>query len=97
MTMGEVIRKYRKMKNMTQQDIADYLGVQRSVVNKYEMDRVDIKVSTIRGLHDLLGVSYIELLDPDSEDCEVITAYNNAGDPKQEAVRAVLRLPEKGR
>ena len=96
MTVGERIAKRRKELNMTMQDVADYLGVQRSVVNKYEKDRVDMKISTIRALHTLLGLSYLELLDDDdSEDLEVITAYNNANSDKQETVRATLRLPEK--
>lgn len=96
MTVGERIRKRRIEMKMTQQDIADYLGVQRAVVNKYEKGTVDLKLSTIRGLHELLGLSYIELLDDDdSEDLEVITAYNKATVEKQETVRAVLRLPEK--
>ena len=96
MTVGERISKRRKELNLTMQDVADYLGVQRSVVNKYEKDRVDMKMSTIKGLHNLLGLSYLELLDDeDSEDLEVLTAYNNTTEEKQETVRAVLRLPEK--
>jgi len=95
-TFGERISRRRQELNLTMQDVADYLGVQRSAVNKYEKDRVDIHLSTIRALHDLLGMSYTEMLDDeDSEDRDVITAYHRAGEAKQEVVRATLRLPEK--
>lgn len=36
MQIGEVIRKYRKMKNMTQEEIAKRLGVTTPAVNKWE-------------------------------------------------------------
>ena len=96
MTVGERICYRRKELGMTMQDIADYLGVQRSVVNKYEKDRVDMKLSTITGLCNLLGMSYTELLDDEtSEEYEVIMAYNKATGDKRELIRALLRLPEK--
>lgn len=36
MKIGEVIRKYRKEKQMTQEELADYLGITSSAVNKWE-------------------------------------------------------------
>ena len=36
MQIGEVIRKYRKRKNMTQEEIANRLGVTAPAVNKWE-------------------------------------------------------------
>lgn len=36
MQIGEVIRKYRKSKNMTQEDMAKRLGVTTPAVNKWE-------------------------------------------------------------
>ena len=96
MTVGERICKYRKDNKMTMEDIGKYLGVQRSVVNKYEKDRIDIKLSTITSLCALFGISYTELLeDENSEVYELITAYKAASTDKQELIRALLRLPEK--
>ena len=96
MTTGDRIRIRRQELGMTMEELADIIGVQRWTVNKYEKDQIDMKLSTIRALHDALGISYIDLLDDDdSEDREVITAYRNASDEKQETVRATLRLPEK--
>lgn len=36
MQIGEVIRKYRKEKNMTQEEMAERLGVTPPAVNKWE-------------------------------------------------------------
>lgn len=36
MRLGEVIRKYRKEKNMTQEEMANRLGVTAPAVNKWE-------------------------------------------------------------
>ena len=36
MQLGQVIRKYRKNKNMTQEEIAGRLGVTAPAVNKWE-------------------------------------------------------------
>jgi transcriptional regulator with XRE-family HTH domain len=36
MQIGETIRKYRKAKNMTQEEMANRLGVTAPAVNKWE-------------------------------------------------------------
>ena len=36
MQIGEIIRKYRKEKNMTQEEMANRLGVTAPAVNKWE-------------------------------------------------------------
>lgn len=36
MQVGEVIRKYRKIRNMTQEEMAERLGVTAPAVNKWE-------------------------------------------------------------
>ena len=36
MQIGTVIRKYRKERNMTQEEMASYLGVTAPAVNKWE-------------------------------------------------------------
>lgn len=36
MKIGQVVRKYRKQKQMTQEELAEYLGVTSSAVNKWE-------------------------------------------------------------
>lgn len=38
MKLNEVIRKYRKAKGLTQEEMASYLGVTAPAVNKWEND-----------------------------------------------------------
>lgn len=71
-TVGEIIAKRRKDKSLTQQDVADFMGMKKntyahkekhSTFNRDELDRVSV----------YLGISEIELDDkhtkkPDSQD-----------------------------
>ena len=34
--LGAVLRKYRKINSLTQQRVADYLGIDRTTYSKYE-------------------------------------------------------------
>ena len=63
MTTGQKIRKRRLELNMTMEELGDAIGVQRSAVNKYEKDLIDIKASTIAALARALRVSPVYLLD----------------------------------
>lgn len=67
MDLGERIQSIRKSKNMTQQELADKIGVKRSVVSKYENNSVNISVDTIEKIANALGVETSELLYEQSE------------------------------
>lgn len=98
MTVGERITAKRKELKMNQDDLAFKLGVTKATISKYENDQIDMTLSTIRAIHDVLGISYIDLLDDDmSEEKEITTAYQNSSHEKQEIIRDILRLPVKER
>lgn len=64
MTVGEKIHYLRTKHNMTMDDLARELGVQRSAVNKYEKGIVvNLKRSTISSLCRVFGVSSSYFLD----------------------------------
>ena len=55
---GERIKKLRKEKGMTQQELGELLGVQKSAIAKYENGRVpNLKKETITKLADIFQVS----------------------------------------
>lgn len=63
MTIGEKIRKARKEKGMTQEELAELLGIQKSAVAKYENGRVqNIKRSTLKRISAILGIPPSELI-----------------------------------
>lgn len=95
MTVGERIRQRRLELNMTMEELGEKIGVQKSAINKYEKDDIDMKASKIKALHDVLGLSYLELLDDeDSEDLQLLTAYNSADSTTRSNVRKILDVQE---
>ena len=46
MQIGQIIRKYRKSKNMTQEEMAERLGVTAPAVNKWERDRKSTRLNS---------------------------------------------------
>ena len=87
MTLGEKIRDLRIKNNMTMDDLARLLGVQRSAVNKYEKGIVtNLRRSTIADLARIFQVSPCYFLEDDSsltettshEESRLLTAYRAA-------------------
>lgn len=63
MNIGEKIRSARLAKNMTQSELGDLLGVQKSAIAKYESGRVvNIKRSTLKKISDILEIRPSELI-----------------------------------
>lgn len=62
MQLGEVIRKYRKSKNMTQEEMAVRLGVTAPAVNKWENGNSFPDIMLLAPIARLLGISLDTLL-----------------------------------
>ena len=62
MTIGNVIRKYRKKKGMTQEEMAARLGVTAPAVNKWEKGNALPDVALLAPIARLLGITTDELL-----------------------------------
>lgn len=62
MEIGAVIRKYRKEKEMTQEEMADCLGVTASAVNKWENGNTLPDVALLAPVARLLGITTDTLL-----------------------------------
>ena len=70
MTTGEIIKQLRKERKMSQEDLAEYIGVQKSAVAKWETGRTkNIKKETLHALAILFGVQPSYLLDGKGEGC----------------------------
>ncbi|MBQ8861765.1 MAG: helix-turn-helix transcriptional regulator [Clostridia bacterium] len=61
-TLGETLKMYRETSNMTQEFVAESLGVSRQAVSKWETDTSDPSTSNLLALAKLFGVSAAELL-----------------------------------
>lgn len=63
MEIGQKIRKARLEKGMTQQELGDMVGVQKSAIAKYECGRVvNIKRSTLQKIAKALNIRPSELI-----------------------------------
>ena len=61
-TIGNRIAKFRKEKNMTQEDLANRLGVSSQAVSKWENDASCPDISLLPQLCEILGITADELL-----------------------------------
>lgn len=63
MNIGTKIKNARIAKGMTQEELGEILGVQKSAVAKYENGRViNIKRSTLQKISDVLGIPPADLV-----------------------------------
>lgn len=63
MTMGDKIKYYRQQLHLTQDELGEKLGVQKSAIRKYEKGEVEnIKRSSIKTMADLFGITPCELM-----------------------------------
>ena len=61
-SLGEVLKEYRLRCQMTQEFVAESLGVSRQAVSKWETGAADPSTSNLLALAKLFGVSAEELL-----------------------------------
>ena len=84
MTTGDRIKQARVTKGMTQEELADKLGVKFGVISKYETGRVkNLKRETIAALAEILDVKPSWLMCMDDEE-------SNLAD--REKMRAEMRI-----
>lgn len=62
MSLGKVIRKYRKIRNLTQEEMAGRLGVTAPAVNKWENENSYPDITLLAPIARLLGISLDTLL-----------------------------------
>lgn len=60
-TIGKRLRAYRKLKNLTQQELADKLHVSIAIVGAIERGTRVPTNDLLRSIHDVLGVTEQEL------------------------------------
>lgn len=61
-SLGETIKEYREKRNMTQEFVAEAIGVSRQAVSKRETGSSDPSTANLLALAKLFGVSAEELL-----------------------------------
>lgn len=107
MDIGKIIKEARIAKGLTQEQLGDLVGVQKSAIAKYETGRVvNIKRSTLQGLAkalDLKGSDLIITSNPkeaaelsakvlmDSDLRETVELYSVLSEENKKIVKDLLR------
>lgn len=80
MNIGAIIKKYRRERNMTQDQLAEYLNVTVSAVSQWENEKTTPDISVIPPLCNLLGITSDKLLGIDIEKTQekIIAIYTEA-------------------
>ncbi|MBR5679480.1 MAG: helix-turn-helix transcriptional regulator, partial [Clostridia bacterium] len=86
-TIGERIRDLRKKRDLTQEKLADFLGVSYQAVSKWECNLTSPDLGLIGPLTKLLGVTSDELLGLTEEENDERKAYF------EEAYQEYMRHP----
>lgn len=58
MTIGENLQRLRKDAKTTQQQLADYLGINQSLVASYERDTKPVPLQTAKKIVDFFGCTF---------------------------------------
>ena len=56
-TIGQRIKECRKKRGMTQEELAEVLYTKKATISVYEHDKIDIKISVLKELADILDTS----------------------------------------
>ena len=88
-TTGQIIKELRESRNLTQEQLGEIVGVQKSAIAKYEADRVvNLKRETIQKMADYFGVkpSYIMSMRNEEDYAPVFLTA-------QDAVKYIIEQP----
>ena len=61
-TFAENLRKFRKRKKLTQEDLANLVGTSKQVISRYEIGARTPKITVVGKISDVLGVDIHDLL-----------------------------------
>lgn len=77
MTIGERIKKYRKVAGMTQRELAEKCGSATGTIQQYELDKRQPRVEQLQKIAHILNVSVSELLGTVQRNEHFWTSYLN--------------------
>lgn len=84
--LGTLLRAYRTANRLTQQKVADYIGVERTSYAKYESGQRNPEISYILKLTVLYQVSLDDFLKDFFEEAEENTALSVASKPNEKNI-----------
>lgn len=98
MGLGERIKEFRLRKGMTQQQLADLIGVQRAAISKYEKNIVDIPLKQLKRIANALNANIYDLVDDNTEIGTIGNYYfkrNSDNSYEFESTKIMSEIPDK--
>ncbi len=92
--LGKLLKNYRKLNQLTQQQIADALNINRTTYTYYETGKTEPYIDTLHKLIKIFGITYDDLL-PSEKNCLSIkelylksenTAFFNLSSAEQDLI-----------
>ena len=77
LTTGKFISKKRKEKNMTQEQLAEKLGVSNKTISKWETGKCMPDYGIVKELCEELGITIAELMDGEESEEKSVRAYDD--------------------
>lgn len=96
---GQLIAYYRRLNGLTQQDLAEKIGLTAKAVSAWETGRNEPNMGQAYDIANALGVDVTMLMLPPSEEgkkkeetIQLLAAYEKADDVTKEMVRRILKI-----
>ena len=99
MTIGELMKSQRDALHLSLEDVATYVGVNRTTIMRWEKNAMDIdtkhigKISTVLQIEPAIFCHPNEVIFP--EERELIAAWRNADDAIRYSIRKLLGIEQK--
>ena len=88
--LGEKIKAYRESKKMTQNEIAEILGVKATTISKYEAGTLNPNIESLKKISELFEVSVDELIKEESFDISKIDILEELKEQKDMKLKGNL-------
>tara|TARA_Y100000114_G_C11694682_1_gene295384 strand:- start:46 stop:393 length:348 start_codon:yes stop_codon:yes gene_type:complete len=102
MEIGSRIKKLRLELNLTQEELAERVGIDKRNISRYEGGHVDPRKSTLRKMAEVFGITYEEMTGPveivsheipeDPELLKLFTGVANLPKDKKDALMRVMEI-----
>ena len=88
--LGDKIKLYRENKKMTQNEVAEILGVKATTISKYEAGTLEPNIESLKKLADLFEVSVDELIKEDTFDISKVNILEVLREQKEMKLKGNL-------
>ena len=104
--MVENLKKLRQSAGVSQQQLADVIGISQQSINKYENHNIEPDIATLKALADYFSTSVdylightdvkikienISHINITTEEMQIIDGYRNANNNEKEIIKLVLK------